>query len=311
VKAAATTIARGDLVALVLAATCWGLGTVLSKAALEEIPALALLPIQLAVSLVVLIGLMRWRGVPLRGGGPALLGRLGLLNPGLAYALSLIGLMTITASLSVLLWMLEPLLILFLAAWFLRERITSVVVLLSLVAVAGMVLIVFDPTGTNQLVGVALTVAGVACCAVYTVVTRRWIPEARETGQVVLAQQAHGLLFALGLAAVAAAAGTALVPVSLTPIGVTSAAASGALYYAGAYWFYLGALRNVPASIASSSYYLIPIVGILASALILGERLDLRQWVGTAVVLAAVLAIARQPTAVPEVALEPGGALAD
>ena len=35
--------------------------------------------------------------------------------------------------------------IMFLAAWFLRERITPAFVVLSLVAVAGMVLVVYDP----------------------------------------------------------------------------------------------------------------------------------------------------------------------
>ena len=59
---------------------------------------------------------MRRQGISFRSEGSPLLGRLGLLNPGAAYALSLLGLTTITASLSVLLWALEPLMILFLAA---------------------------------------------------------------------------------------------------------------------------------------------------------------------------------------------------
>ena len=127
-------VARRDVAALVLAASCWGLGTVVSKAALDEIPPLTLLPIQLAASLAILVVAMRLRGVSLRSGGSALLGRLGLLNPGIAYALSLAGLVTITASLAVLLWALEPLVILFMAAWFLHERITPSIVLLSMVA---------------------------------------------------------------------------------------------------------------------------------------------------------------------------------
>ena len=139
-------VARRDLAALVLAATCWGVGTVVSKAALAEVPPLTLLPIQLAASLVLLVILMRLQGIPLRAGGSPLLGRLGLLNPGLAYALSLLGLVTITASLSVLLWALEPLLILVLAAWFLRERITTTFIVLSLVAVVGMVIVIYDPS---------------------------------------------------------------------------------------------------------------------------------------------------------------------
>jgi probable blue pigment (indigoidine) exporter len=301
-------IARPDLVALILAATCWGLGTVVSKRALDEIPPLTLLPVQLAVSLVILFVLMRRRGMSLRSDSPRLLGRLGILNPGIAYALSLLGLTTISVSLSVLLWVLEPLMILILAAVFLRERITPALAGLSVVALVGMVMVVYDPSSEGQMIGVALTMAGVACCAVYTVVTRRWLPAATETGQVVFAQQAHALAFtAIVLVAIGLVGGT-VGPTSLTPIGVASAVVSGALYYAGAYWFYLGALRNVPASLAAVSFYLIPIVGIAAGMLVLGERLDPMQWVGVAIVLTAVVAIFRlrsdpAPEATPTIAV--------
>jgi drug/metabolite transporter (DMT)-like permease len=289
-------IAPADLGRLALAATCWGLGTVISKAALAEFPPLTLLAVQLAVSLVVLVALMRLRGVPIGGGTSPLLGRLGILNPGIAYALSLLGLVTITASLSVLLWILEPLLILALAAWFLGERITVRFIVFSLAAVAGLALVVYEPSmGTSQVVGVLLTIAGVVCCAVYSVVTRRFIPNAPETSQVIVAQQAHALGFVLlAIVAVGIVSG-AILPASSTPTTIAAAIASGTLYYAGAYWFYLGALRRVPASLAATSFYLIPIVGVTASAMLLGERLDARQWVGVVIVLVSVVAAIRVP----------------
>jgi probable blue pigment (indigoidine) exporter len=293
-------VARRDLAFLILAATCWGLGTVISKAALAEVPPLTLLPIQLLASLAVIAILMRRQRIPFRAGGSPLLGRLGLLNPGVAYALSLIGLTTITASLSVVLWVLEPLTILLLGAMFLRERVTGTFIVLSLVAVAGVVLIVYDPSSSGgALVGASLTVAGVACCAAYTVIARRWIPEAKETSQVVFAQQAHALGLAAVVVAVVGAIGGAIAPTALTPLGLASAIGSGVLYYAGAYWFYLGALRQVTASFAAVSFYLIPIVGIAAGALLLGERLDTRQWAGAVCVLAAVIAIAWQQAVIP------------
>jgi drug/metabolite transporter (DMT)-like permease len=287
-----SSIARRDLGALILAATCWGVGTVISKAALDEFPPVSLLAVQLASSLGVLMVLMRRQGVPLRIGEQGPLGRLGILNPGIAYALSLLGLVTITASLSVLLWALEPLLILLLAAIFLREQVTPRLVVLSSIAVAGMVVVVYEPSiGSSQLIGVALTVAGIGCCAAYTVITRRFIPDARETSQVVLAQQAHALVVALVLVVVAGVVGGGIAPVDITPMGLLSAIGSGMLYYAGAYWFYLDALRRVPASLAASSFYLIPIVGVTAGALLLGERLEASQWLGALVVLGAVIAI--------------------
>jgi drug/metabolite transporter (DMT)-like permease len=286
-------IDRRDLGRLILAATCWAVGTVVSKAALAEFPPLTLLAVQLASSLVVLAVLLVRQGASVAGAPPRL-GRLGLLNPGLAYALSLLGLTTITASLSVMLWALEPLLIVALAAIFLRERITPAFVALSLVAVAGIVVILWDPGATGgELIGVALTIAGVGCCAIYSVMTRRFIPDAPETGQVAFAQQAHALVLALGLLIVVIALGGSAMPTAMTSLGLASAVGSGVLYYAGAYWFYLGALRRTPASFAALSFYMIPIIGLAASAIILGERLEPHQWLGAALALSAILTIFR------------------
>jgi probable blue pigment (indigoidine) exporter len=282
---------RRDLLALILAAAAWGLGTVVSKRAVEELAPLSLLAIQLAASLATLAVVARLTGTPLRG-SPASLSRLGILNPGIAYALSLIGLMTVSVSLSVMLWALEPLLILALAAVFLGERVTVAFVGLSLVALAGMTLLLYEPATGGQFVGIALTVAGVACCAVYTVLTRRFLPDASDsTVPVVFAQQAHALIFALVAVTVLALASGAGVSVSMTPVGLASALVSGVLYYAAAYWLYLSALRAVPASIAAVSFYLIPIFGVAGGIILLEERLQPMQWAGIVVVLGSTAAI--------------------
>ena len=196
----ATISHRRTALALTLAAACWGLGTVVSKRAVAELPPLTLLSVQLGASLTLLLSLMRLRGLPIcdRGTSP-LLGRLGVLNPGLAYALGLLGLVYISASLSVMLWAIEPLAILFLAAWFLHERIGPALVALSLVAIGGMLLVIYQPGSTGTALGVALTIGGVACCAAYTVLTRRLLVTGDSTAQVVVAQQAHALVFAFVL----------------------------------------------------------------------------------------------------------------
>jgi drug/metabolite transporter (DMT)-like permease len=289
-------LARRDLAALTLAAACWGLGTVISKRALAEIPALTLLPIQLAASLVVLAALMRRRGLPLRG-SPPILGRLGILNPGLAYAFGLLGLGSITASLAVLLGALEPLMILILAIWLLHERVPALVGVLSLAAVVGLVLLVYDPGTNGQLGGVALTLAGIACCAAYTIIARRWIATSDSTAQVVFAQQAHALVFALVVVVLVGLLGGAVRPTAISAIGLLSGVTSGILYYAAAYWLYLTALRGAPASLAAISFYLIPLFGIAGGILLLGEGLDPRQWLGAAIVLVAVLVITFRPNA--------------
>lgn len=285
-----SSIAPKDLLALILAAASWGLGTVISKRALTEMPSTTLLPIQLATSLVVLVALMRLRGISLRGGdAPPLLGRLGILNPGLAYALGLLGLVTISASLSVMIWALEPLMILVLAGIVLRERIGVGLVAISAVAVAGMVLVLYDPASSGQLPGVVLSLTGVACCAAYTIIARRWIAASDSTAQVVATQQAYALVFALVvLIGAALALGGFAIPAA-APVAWASALGSGVLYYAAAYWLYLSALRRVPASLAAISFYLIPVFGVAGGLTLLGEQFEMRQWLGVVVVLAAVL----------------------
>ena len=56
-----SSLARRDYLPLILAAACWGFGTVVSKRAVAEIPPLTLLPIQLGSSLLLLAVLMRVR----------------------------------------------------------------------------------------------------------------------------------------------------------------------------------------------------------------------------------------------------------
>ena len=291
-------LAPKDILGLTLAAACWGTGTVISKGALAEVPPLVLLPIQLAASLAVLGVLMRRRGLRFGADMPRLLGRLGILNPGIAYALSLIGLVSISASLSVLIWALEPLMILLLAGVVLRERIGLSLVSFTAVAVAGMVLLLYDPASGGQWSGIALTIAGVGCCAVYTIIARRWIGSSDSTLQVVATQQGYALAFGI-LAVIGLVVLDGGVRLPVTAFAWASAIGSGVLYYGAAYWFYLSALRNVPASFAAICFYLIPIFGVGGGILLLGERLQVGQWIGVAVVLAAVLAIAIGPAARP------------
>lgn len=299
---------RGAALALILAAACWGLGTVIAKRAVAEIPPILLLTIQLGSSLVFLAVLMRARGLPFRDptASPAL-GRLGLLNPGVAYGLSLLGLVTISASLSVLLWALEPLLILLLAVAVLHERVGRAVVPLSLLAIAGLALIAAQP-GPAAFVGVALTVAGVVCCAVYTIAARKWIGTADSTLQVVLTQQAYAFGLAFVVVAALFVAGQLSVPAGISPAGLASAIGSGVLYYAVAYWFYLSGLRHVPASLAAASFYLVPVFGVAGAMLFLGDSLSVGQWLGVGVVAFAVAALLwRMQLGVPS-ELEPSAA---
>ncbi|MGQ0600442.1 MAG: DMT family transporter, partial [Anaerolineales bacterium] len=271
------------IVALVLAAACWGVATAMSKSALAQIPPLTLLVTQLTVSLVflwVVVALQR----PCFAWDKMLLvsGMLGWLNPGISYTLSLLGLTMTTASMSTLLWAAEPILIVGLARFVLGERLTRRQIFLSAMALIGVTLVAGLTTegGSNStLAGNALTLAGVACCALYTVFTRRIANEISPT-VLVTVQQSFALLWAM-----------IIWPFERWSLGVTGlegisisawawAGLSGLIYYALAYWLYLIGLQRLPASLAAMSFNLIPIFGVGAALMLLGETLAPVQWVG-------------------------------
>ena len=79
-------------------------------------------------------------------------------------------------------------------------------------------------------------------------------------------------------------------PTSVTIPALVSIVASGVLYYGAAYLLYLNALRVLPVSIAAISFYLVPVFGV-AAATTAGETLSATQWVGAAMTIAAVLAV--------------------
>ncbi len=281
---------------LLLAAACWGLGTVLSKGALAYIPPLTLLVTQLIASLVVLWLVLRFQRLRLRWSRqlwPVSL--LGWLNPGLSYTLSLIGLSMTTASASALLWATEPLLIVGLAWLVLRERLTPKFLLLTAVAAAGAGLVIGANFGQpGVLTGNTLILGGVLCCALYTVLAARLGQDVGPLLAVTL-QESLALVWALliwpvelnqrGLGSIAQ------IPVQAWGLAILS----GLVYYGLAFWFYLSGLRRVPASEAGVFINLVPVFALAGAYGLLGESLGPIQWLGCGLVLAAVIGLSLRP----------------
>ncbi len=279
---------------LVAAAACWGFGTVLSKQMLAEVAPLTLLPVQLLASSAFLAVVSRASGTRLTW-SPQLrrLTALGVLNPGASYALGLLGLTAVSASLSVLLWATEPVLILVLAVVVLRERVPPALLAVLAVALVGVLLVVYRPGAAGTAAGIGLTVAAVAACAVYTVLARRLLLDDASVS-VALAQQVAALGFAVVLLLVVRMAGNPGGAADLAALPLqtwVAAAGSGVLYYGLAFWLYLAALRRVPASVAGSFITLVPVFGV-AGGYAVGDRLSERQWIGAAVVVVAMLLVA-------------------
>jgi drug/metabolite transporter (DMT)-like permease len=289
-------LSSAPFIALVLAAACWGSATVITKHVLTDIPPLTLLVLQLTVSIIVLWTLVFVQRLRLPRRREILrLGGIGLLNPGLAYTFSLLGLTRTTASMSTLLWAAEPILILDLAALLLRERLTRTLIACSLLAIIGVVL----PAGidvrverTSLLLGNGLILLGVACCALYTVLTRRLSTHLDPLLLVVL-QQSVAVVWALAIWPVEWIGGNSVGPTTLSAATWGWAVLSGVLYYALAFWCYIIGLRQLPASLAGLFLNLIPIFGLGGAYLFLGERLTVVQWIGGALILLAVVMVLR------------------
>ncbi len=284
-----------SLVPLVLASACWGIATAITKFALTEFPPVTLLVIQLVVSVLFLwsvIAVSRVRVPTFRQWLP--LGILGWLNPGLSYALSLLGLTSTTASMSTLLWATEPVLILLLAAFVLREQLTPTVVGLSAFALMGVVLAAglttLDGVLSGNVLGNALILSGVVCCAIYTIASSRIDPNV-DTLAAIAVQQTVALVWALLLLPVQSLITNGASQQPYSSQAWLSAIASGVLYYALAFWFYLRGLRRVSATFAGMFINLVPVFGIAGAHVLLGERMTSTQWLGAGLVVCAVGAI--------------------
>lgn len=283
----------GVILAMILAAACWGTGTVISKSILSYVPALTLLVVQLIASLTFLwtvIALQRLRVPPGREAVRHAL--IGLLNPGLAYTFSLLGLSLTTASMSALIWAAEPILILGLAWLILREHLSRSLLACSLLAIVGVVLVIGIGSNTSSsgfLTGNLLTLAGVSCCALYTVLTRRAVTSLDPVLLVAL-QQSAALIWA-------ALIWPFELQKTVTDLATISAATwlwaivSGVVYYALAFWFYIIGLKKISASLAGLFLNLIPIFVVAEAYIFLGERLTVTQWAGAILIFFAVVAM--------------------
>lgn len=277
---------------LVAATACWGCGTVLSKQVLDRgVAPLTLLALELVASCLLLsISMLVLRIRPTRGAGLVKLAPLGILNPGLAYALGLLGLATVSASMSVLLWATEPVLIIVFAVLVLRERVATVTAFAVAAALVGVLLVIYRPGVSGDPLGIVLTVGAVTACASYTVLARRLLLDDGSL-TVVLAQQLTALTFAVLLAAFASISGISDIVLPQNAGTWALAAASGSVYYGLAFWFFIGGVRGVPASIAGTFLPLIPVFG-LGAAYLDGDRLLQRQWLGAALVVLSTLGAA-------------------
>jgi drug/metabolite transporter (DMT)-like permease len=278
---------------MVGSAACWGGATAMTKAALSELPPFTLLAVQLAASVAVLWtavavgGRTPPRGCALRAAAP------GLLEPGLAYGLGVPGLALTSAAAATVVGAAEPAFIC-LAAWILLGQRPAPGTWAALAAAAAGVALTAAPSDDGgRLVGDALVAAGTAAAALYVVLSSRDVARLDPLPLAAL-QQTAGLAAALALLAAAVLTGAERPPPDPGAGALLLAAASGVVQYALAFWLYLVGLRTLPPGEAGMFLALVPVFGVAAAVLLLGERPTAAQLAGCALVAAAVIAIVRR-----------------
>lgn len=102
----------------------------------------------------------------------------------------------------------------------------------SALALVGVMLVVFSTDSAGALFGIALTLGGVAACAVYTVIARKLMVEG-STLTALAVQQTWALGFSLSLLAAVALAGQPAPLSDVSPAAWISAIASGFVLRAG------------------------------------------------------------------------------
>lgn len=286
------TFGAAPVASLILASAFWAAGTVISKAMLTSVSPITFLIVQLAPSALVLWLITYGSGARSTSIiNLVIIILLGFLNPGLAYTFSMLGLAQTTAGVASLLWAAEPALVIVMACLLIRERLNVGLVATTAVAFVG-VLLVAGATASASAIGWGngLVLMGVSCCALYTVLSRKVISDISPLF-IVATQQSAGLVCALCVWPFSDDAQSRQMIFSLSANQWVGAVASGLMYYAAAFWFYLIGLRSVPAGVAAAFLNLIPVFTIAASYLVLDEHLSLRQWIGAMIILISVCAL--------------------
>lgn len=279
-----------SVLAATLSALCWGSATVMSKGALGQVPPIMLLVIQLTGSLVFLWTILLARGVRAGALRDALgIAWLGLLEPGLAFVLGLVGLAETQAGNATLIASSEAIMIAALSALLFRERLSLRFFLLSAVALTGLMLAIgINGVTLGGLRGDGLIALGTLAAALYIVLSSRVMRD-RDPILVVACQQLMAGILALVILPIEILRGD-IVDLGALPISTWALAlGSGIVQYALAFSFYLAAMRSMAPSVVGTFLYLTPVVGLAGAVTFLGEKFTGLQLTGAAVTVGALV----------------------
>lgn len=275
----------------VASALCWGGATVMSKGVLDSLDPIVLLSVQLGGSLVfvwTLIGILR---IKTRSSFSTVkISTLGLLEPGLAYLLGLIGLAWVPASTASLIQATEALMIAVLCVVFLRERLKPQFWALSVAALFGIGLVLKQESIGNlhalANLGYLLIFAGTFSAAAYVVLSSH-ISLTLNPLVMIGYQQISAMILALVLLIASLWHGSSSWS-NASPEIWTLALISGVLQYSIAFALYFNAVRHIGTSLSGAFLCLVPIFGVTGGWLVLNEAMTYSKFFGAFFAIAAI-----------------------
>jgi drug/metabolite transporter (DMT)-like permease len=267
---------------MLLLAVMWGLSIPATKLGLQTLPPLTLTALRFAVAVPLLLPfimgkrLVPWRELP----RVAALGLLGVSFGQVAQAYGVAG---TSASVGTILSATIPIFIVIFAAMRLKQTVSGWQQLGLLAAFAGITLVAMDGQ-TTALQASASGVIWMLLSAISIAFYYVWSVELAHkygTGPLAAWSTFFGFLALIPWAGWEASH----IPFQITAEGVAAAIYLGAVVTVAGLFMWLNILRTVPAGTAASVQYLQPVIGIVASAMIFGDKLGLLFAAGTALVL--------------------------
>jgi O-acetylserine/cysteine efflux transporter len=268
--------------AMLLLAVMWGLSIPATKVGLQTLPPVTLTALRFAVAvpffLPFVVGRQQpWRELPH-------IAALGVLGVGVGQVAQAYGVAGTSASVGTIISATIPVFVVVFAAIRLKQPVSGWQKVGLLAAFVGIALVALDGQTTaafqSSVIGATWMLLSALAIAFYYV----WSVElARKYGIGTLA--AWSTFF--GFVALLPWAGWEMwhVPFRITAEGITAAVYLGVVVTVAGLFLWLNLLRTVPASTAASVQYLQPVIGVIASAMIFGDRLGVLFAAGVVLVL--------------------------
>jgi drug/metabolite transporter (DMT)-like permease len=211
----------------------------------------------------------------------------GFLGYFVSITLGLLGLSFLPASMNSLLSNSSPLFVALLAPLLLGERPTRRSLCGLVAGFSGVAILVLSrggPGGDVALVGVGLSLLSSACWAVYTTVSRR------TTARVdpVVVSLVASCVSVIPLAVIVVAEGQLDHVASAPPLALVGLLWLGIIATGLTFLVWTSALRRLKATSVAAYSYLIPVIGVITAAVVLGEQPTPLFLLGSALVLGGV-----------------------